>query len=102
VSSARNADLARFLLITFQALGRVTSGLQECGLLVRGAGDGNGRRLPLTLSSAGTRALRAAEPAVGDAQRRLLSPLTPGQQAAFCHALNARTSHNDSRSKDSA
>jgi DNA-binding MarR family transcriptional regulator len=89
VSSARNADLARFLRITPQALGRVTSRLQECGLLVRDAVDGNGRRLPLTLSPAGARALGAVEPAVEDTQRRLLSPLTPGQQAAFLYALNA-------------
>jgi DNA-binding MarR family transcriptional regulator len=93
-----NADLARFLLITPQALGRVTSRLQEGGLLVRYPGAANGRRLPLALSPAGARALRAAEPAVEKAQRRLLIPLTPDQQAAFFHALNACTSHTDTRS----
>jgi DNA-binding MarR family transcriptional regulator len=97
-----NADLARFLLITPQALGRVTSRLQDRGLLTRTAGDDGSRRLPLTVSPAGTRALRAAEPAVEAAQRQLLSPLTASEQAAFFHALDACTSHTDTRSKDSA
>jgi DNA-binding MarR family transcriptional regulator len=97
-----NADLARFLLITPQALGRVTLRLQECGFLVRYPGAANGRRLPLALSTAGARALRVAEPAVEKAQQRLLSPLDPDQQAAFFSALNACTSHTDSRPKDSA
>jgi DNA-binding MarR family transcriptional regulator len=97
-----NADLARFLLITPQALGRVTARLQERDLLVRDIGDARGRRLPLALSPAGGRALRAAEPAIEDAQRQLLSPLTPDQQAAFFQALNICVSHTDSRMKDFA
>ena len=95
-----NADLARFLLITPQALGRVTAQLGVRGLLVRDADEAIGRRRPLALTPLGTRVVREAEPAVERAQQQLLSPLTTEQQLAFLHALDACTPFPDSPGKD--
>ena len=95
-----NADLARFLFITPQALGRLTAQLHARGLLVRHADEAVGRRRPLALTSAGTRAVREAEPAVERAQQELLRPLTTVEQLAFLHALDACTPFLESPRKD--
>lgn len=95
-----NADLARFLLITPQALGRVTAQLDARGLLARHADEVIGRRRPLALTPSGAQVVREAEPAVECAQQQLLSPLTHAQQLAFLHALDACTPLPDSPRKD--
>jgi DNA-binding MarR family transcriptional regulator len=93
-----NADLARFLIITPQALGRITARMQNQGVLTRNAEDSVGRRQPLSLTAVGVTALRRAEPHVESAQQALLNPLSPAQQQSFLRALDlCAASTNDPR-----
>jgi len=95
-----NADLARFLIISPQALGRLTSRMQEQGLLLRDAGHVVGRRQPFSLTVIGADLLRRAEPDVEAAQQTLLSPLSPEEQRSFLHALDACSTPTENPRKD--
>lgn len=95
-----NADLARFLIVTPQALGRLTAGLEEKGLVQRRAEEATGRKRPLSLTAEGLDLLRRASPLVEEAQRVLLSPLDAAEQSAFLRALELCTTNADRPRKD--
>lgn len=89
-----NSDLARFLLVSPQSLGKLTACLDQRGLLVRESAPG-AHRYRLTLTPDGVTTLAATRPHVEAAQQRLLDPLTPEERAQFARALTLCADHHD-------
>jgi DNA-binding MarR family transcriptional regulator len=75
-----NSELARRAFVTRQSMNLVLRRLQERGLLTRPDQAAHGRALPTELTPAGQAKLRDASVAVRAVERRLFSPLSPGQQ----------------------
>ena len=84
-----NADLARATFVTRQAMNGVLRGLQERGLVTRPATASHGRALPTQLTATGRQHLRAASTAVRAVERRMLSSLSPADQARLRDDLAA-------------
>lgn len=90
-TGASNAELARATFVTPQAMHGVLRGLEERGLLSRGAAE-HGRALPSGLTPAGRRLLRHASAAVRRVEERMLAPLAAAEQQHLLRFLQACTS----------
>ena len=73
-----NADLARSVFVSRQAMHQLLGALRTAGLV---AGEGEGRGERLTLTAAGARRLAAASAAVAAVEDRMLAGLTPARRA---------------------
>ncbi|HYO05191.1 MAG TPA: MarR family transcriptional regulator [Mycobacterium sp.] len=84
-----NADLARDVSVSPQAMNMVVRGLQDRGLVARPAAVTSGRSLPAELTRDGIELLKRTDAGVRDAERRVLAPLSPEQRADFKELLAA-------------
>ncbi len=86
-----NADLARAVFVTPQAMHGVLRGLQDRGLVSRPATAAHGRALPAQLTPGGRAQLRAASAAVLAVERRMLEPLDAARRRRLLDDLAACT-----------
>jgi DNA-binding MarR family transcriptional regulator len=84
-----NAELARSVFVSRQAMNGVLRGLQQRGLVTRPATASHGRALPTQLTDAGRERLRAASTAVRAVEKRMLRPLTPNARHRLLDDLAA-------------
>lgn len=84
-----NADLARDLLVSPQAMNMVVRGLQDRGLVARPTAVASGRSLPAELTREGRDVLERLVVNVDEAERRVLGDLSPAQRAEFRKLLAA-------------
>lgn len=84
-----NADLARDVNVSPQAMNIVVRGLQERGLVTRPATVSSGRSLPAELTREGRDLLAGFDAIVREAERHVLAPLSPAQHADFKKLLAA-------------
>jgi DNA-binding MarR family transcriptional regulator len=84
-----NADLARDVMVSPQAMNMVVRGLQDRGLVARPAAVSSGRSLPAELTREGHQLMRSIDTAVRAAEQRVLEPLSPTQRAEFKTLLAA-------------
>ena len=84
-----NAELARDINVSPQAMNMVLRGLQDKGAVTRPASVPSGRALPAQLTAEGKKLLRRAEAAVKIADDRVLANLTPAQRREFKRLLAA-------------
>jgi len=82
-----NADLARDVSVSPQAMNMVVRGLQERGLVSRPTTVASGRSLPAELSRDGTALLDRIDPGVRDAEARVLAPLSEHERGHFRRLL---------------
>jgi DNA-binding MarR family transcriptional regulator len=82
-----NAELARDLNVSPQAMNMVVRGLQERGLVTRPASVSSGRSLPAELTREGTALLEGIDSGVSDAERRVLAPLSEADRRQFRRLL---------------
>jgi DNA-binding MarR family transcriptional regulator len=82
-----NAELAREVNVSPQAMNMVVRGLQERGLVTRPASVSAGRSLPAALTREGTGLLRDIDPGVRDAERKVLAPLSEPDRRQFRRLL---------------
>jgi DNA-binding MarR family transcriptional regulator len=75
-----NAELARNMNVSPQAMNNVLRGLQDRGIVARPATVSSGRALPAELTAKGKTLLRRAEAAVRVADERVLANLTTAQR----------------------
>ncbi|EOD70627.1 MarR family winged helix-turn-helix transcriptional regulator [Amycolatopsis vancoresmycina] len=74
-SPKSNAELAREAQVSPQAMNKVVRELQERGLVTRPATVPSGRSLPATLTREGVTLLARLDPAVAEAEDRVLAGL---------------------------
>ena len=84
-----NAELARSVNVSRQAMNMVLRGLQERGLVTRPATAPAGRSRPAALTDAGAELLRGTDSGVRAAEERVLSTLTSDDRQAFWRILAA-------------
>jgi DNA-binding MarR family transcriptional regulator len=84
-----NADLARALDVSPQAMNMVLRGLQERGLVTRPASVPSGRSLPAQLTREGEELLKRTDAGVRAADHRLMASLTDEQRVEFKRTLGA-------------
>ena len=84
-----NAELARDMNVSPQAMNMVLRGLEQRGLVTRPASVPSGRSLPAELTRAGVSLLKRTDSGVRAAERRLLAHLSAEQQREFKRALVA-------------
>jgi DNA-binding MarR family transcriptional regulator len=84
-----NADLARDVMVSPQAMNMVVRGLQDRGLVTRPETVASGRSRPAELSREGIALLKRVDVGVREAERHVLDPLTPSQRAEFKKLLAA-------------
>jgi DNA-binding MarR family transcriptional regulator len=84
-----NADLARALDVSPQAMNMVLRGLQERGLVSRPATVPSGRSLPAQLTREGQDLLKRTDAGVRAAEQRLMANLTAEQRDQFKRTLGA-------------
>ena|ERR1700712_4604962 len=84
-----NADLARDVSVSPQAMNMVVRGLQDRGLVTRPASVSSGRSLPAELTRDGVDILKRTDAGVREAERKVLAPLRPEQRAEFKKLLAA-------------
>jgi DNA-binding MarR family transcriptional regulator len=84
-----NAELARDVGVSPQAMNMVVRGLQDRGLVARPATVSAGRSLPAELTRDGLETLAQTDDGVRAAERRVLAPLSPEQRADFKKLLAA-------------
>jgi DNA-binding MarR family transcriptional regulator len=84
-----NADLARDVSVSPQAMNMVVRGLQERGLVTRPTTVSSGRSLPAELTRDGRELLERTDAGIRDAERHVLSALSPAQQRDFRKLLAA-------------
>ncbi len=84
-----NAELARDINVSPQAMNMVLRGLQEKSMVTRPASVPSGRALPAQLTAEGKTLLRRAEAAVKIADERVLANLTPAQRRELKRLLAA-------------
>jgi len=82
-----NAELARDLNVSPQAMNVVLRSLEERGVVSRPASAASGRSLPAQLTREGTELLTALDVAVHAAEQRVLRPLTDAQSREFRELL---------------
>jgi len=82
-----NAELARDLNVSPQAMNMVLRGLEERGLVSRPARVTSGRSLPAELTRDGTNLLKRTDSGVRAAERRLMSGLTADERREFKRML---------------
>jgi DNA-binding MarR family transcriptional regulator len=83
-----NAELARDLNVSPQAMNNVLRGLQDRGIVARPATVSSGRALPAQLTATGRAVLKRAEAAVQVADERVLAKLTAAQRREIKHLLD--------------
>jgi DNA-binding MarR family transcriptional regulator len=84
-----NADLARALDVSPQAMNMVVRGLQDRGLVTRPASVPSGRSLPAQLTREGEELLKRTDAGVRAAEHKLMTNLTGQQQCDFKRILAA-------------
>jgi DNA-binding MarR family transcriptional regulator len=89
VPDRSNAELARDLNVSAQAMNMVLRGLEERGLVTRPASVASGRSLPARLTRAGEALLKRTDVGVRAAEGRLLARLTEPQRREFRRILAA-------------
>ena len=89
ILSQSNADLARDVMVSPQAMNMVVRGLQDRGLVARPTAVSSGRSLPAELTREGHQLMRSIDTAVRAAEQRVLEPLSPTQRAEFKTLLAA-------------
>lgn len=72
-----NADLARGVFVTRQAMHQLLGGLQEAGLV---SADGQGRVQRYSLTTEGQRIIKAASAVVAAVEEQMLSGLPPAER----------------------
>ena len=75
-----NAELARDVNVSPQAMNMVVRGLQDRGLVARPASVPSGRSLPAELTREGTAMLKRTDAGIREAEARVLAPLTERDQ----------------------
>lgn len=75
-----NAELARDVGVSPQAMNLVVRGLQERGLVSRPASVSAGRSLPAELTKAGRALLKRSDIGIREAEQRVLAPLSVADQ----------------------
>ena len=84
-----NAELARDLKVSPQAMNVVLRALEARGVVGRPPSPASGRSLPAQLTREGHELLSALEAAVHTAEERVLAPLTDAQRREFRQLLAA-------------
>ena len=84
-----NAELARNMNVSPQAMNNVVRGLQDRGIVARPATVSSGRALPAELTATGKTLLKRAEAAVRGADERVLASLTAAQRREIKRLLAA-------------
>jgi DNA-binding MarR family transcriptional regulator len=84
-----NAELARSMNVSPQAMNNVVRGLEDRGIVARPATVSSGRALPAELTAKGKTLLKRAEAAVRVADERVLANLTAGQRREIKRLLAA-------------
>jgi DNA-binding MarR family transcriptional regulator len=84
-----NADLARALNVSPQAMNMVLRGLEERGLVTRPASVSSGRSLPAQLTREGEELLKRTDVGVRTAERRLMADLSDEERHNFKRILAA-------------
>lgn len=84
-----NAELARSMNVSPQAMNNVLRGLEDRGFVARPATVSSGRALPAELTAKGKTLLKRAEAAVRAADERVLANLTTAQQREIKRLLAA-------------
>jgi DNA-binding MarR family transcriptional regulator len=84
-----NADLARALNVSPQAMNMVLRGLQNRGLVSRPASVPSGRSLPAQLTREGEELLKRTDAGVRAAEHRLMTNLTDEERDEFKRTLGA-------------
>lgn len=82
-----NAELARDINVSPQAMNVVLRSLEDRGLVVRPADAASGRSQPAKLTRAGVRLLTRTDPGVRDAERRMLAHLSTEERHVFKRVL---------------
>lgn len=82
-----NAELARDVNVSPQAMNMVVRGLQDRGLVTRPATVASGRSLPAELTREGTDLLARTDAGVQEAERRVLAPLSEQDRRQFRRLL---------------
>ncbi|MDA4110549.1 MarR family winged helix-turn-helix transcriptional regulator [Mycolicibacterium holsaticum] len=82
-----NADLARYVNVSPQAMNMVLRALEGRGLVSRPAAVSSGRSLPAELTAAGREVLKRTDPGVREAERKLMANLTAAQRREFKRIL---------------
>ncbi len=77
-----NSELARGAFVTRQSMNVLLQALERDGYVIRPAEERVGKALPTQLTPRGRQSLERATAAVRSVERRMLSGLTPDQQAA--------------------
>src|SRR6478609_6376964 len=78
-----NADLARALSVSPQAMNMVLRGLEERNLVARPASVSSGRSLPAQLTREGAELLKRTDAGVRAAENRLMANLTEQEREEF-------------------
>lgn len=104
VAIANHPGLDQTALCNAVALDRSTIGdvvgrLEKKGLIRRMNGATDRRTKSLHITAAGNRMIKAIDPAVQAAQRLILSPLKPGERAAFMQMLKNLVHVNNEHSR---
>jgi DNA-binding MarR family transcriptional regulator len=84
-----NADLARALSVSPQAMNMVLRGLEERGLVTRPASVASGRSLPAQLTREGADLLKRTDAGVRAAENRLMVNMTDEERDQFKRTLGA-------------
>jgi DNA-binding MarR family transcriptional regulator len=84
-----NAELARALNVSPQAMNMVLRGLEGRGLVTRPSAVASGRSLPAQLTREGEELLKRSDSGVRAAERRLMAGLTAEQRREFKRILVA-------------
>ena len=90
-----NAQLARHMNVSPQAMNNVLRGLQDRGVVRRPASVQSGRALPAELTPRGKALLKRAEAAVRRADEQVLANLGPAEQRELHRLLDAAGSGAD-------
>jgi DNA-binding MarR family transcriptional regulator len=83
-----NADLARALSVSPQAMNMVLRGLEDRGLLTRPASGSSGRSLPAQLTREGEELLKRTDAGVRAAEDRLMANLSAQERNQFKRTLS--------------
>jgi DNA-binding MarR family transcriptional regulator len=83
-----NADLARALSVSPQAMNMVLRGLEDRGLLTRPASVSSGRSLPAQLTREGEELLKRTDAGVRAAEDRLMANLSAQERNQFKRTLS--------------
>jgi DNA-binding MarR family transcriptional regulator len=89
VPGQSNADLARALSVSPQAMNMVLRGLEDRGLLTRPASVASGRSLPAQLTREGKELLKRTDAGVRAAEDRLMANLSEQERHDFRRILAA-------------